>query len=177
MARKKKPIDPATRARFKRERRCFDPEHDETIAALRAEVEKRGTEMAKRHDIIESLKERMRDMIDKSLSEEEVKTAAAKAYHEGLEYKEEELRKSKACFAKMHSHFEGRVPVSLTLSEIMSVFGQLREKSMLTGSEQLFVFLPSGVVPVKGKENPMNHLADEFLAQLMYIVNKRKGGG
>lgn len=149
---KQRPIDPSTRARFKRERRCFEPAHEKEIAFLRNELEKRAKDASDREATISSLQERMRGMIDRSLSDEAAKTSRSEGVLEGQKQKAEEIKRAGTCFDVFHKAMVGKGgPVPLTLLEIFSVVYQLKDTIISNGPDpRLLVILPDGIKPLGG---------------------------
>jgi len=161
---KPRPIDPSTRARFKRERRCFDPAHEKEIAFLRDELEKRAKDASDRETTISSLQDRMRRMIDQGLSDEAVKTSRSEGVLEGQKQKAEEIKRTGTCFDVFHKAMVGKGgAVPLTLLEIFTVFYQLKDVILGNGPDpRLLVILPDGIKPL-GKLPPGPAWIDQMI--------------
>lgn len=137
---KPRPLDRSTVSRIKREKRCFDGEHASKIEAYAVRTAEMASRISFLEDEIRTIKI---NTVDRALLEEHEKTAFHKGLHEGQTGKEEELRKDRRCFDKMHGFVEGKTMMNLSFGEILSLFSKLAMNPMSGGVKaRITVFVP-----------------------------------
>ena len=153
MARKLKPVDPATRARFSREKKCFQPDHDRKIEDLQGGIEDKTKMIAVLEEVISNLKIEKMDMITKGEAEEQVKTARMEGYREGEQEATEALKKEKHCFDALHSFVEDKQIMNLDFNQVMNLFLYI-VRMPIGGAYRVTVLAPKGFSP-KGSRSAL----------------------
>jgi hypothetical protein len=152
MAKKKvTAIHKPTYFRLRKERKCFDPEHPERIEALAKSAETAGKRTSDLETANSDLLVRMSRMVDKELLEEAEKTAYSKGLHDGCEDREAMLKSHKTCFDPIHNSIGSGRMMMLDFSQVISLYEQLRERSMLSNTIRLQVIVPEGFTPEDSK--------------------------
>lgn len=149
--RKKKKIDPATYMRFKRERRCFDPMHPETIDIYAHKVEGYALRVWELEEKNHHLQESLKQMISKEVAEEQAKTSMISGYHQGEKDAEEKLRKEKVCFHSFHKFYEGKRVMNLDFGGVMSLFLYLVDSPFSEGEkDKITALVPKNFIAKGG---------------------------
>jgi hypothetical protein len=138
-------IHKPTYFRLKKERKCFDPEHPKRIEALAKSAEIAGKRTSDLETANSDLLVKMSRMVDKELLEEAEKTAYSKGLHDGCEDREAMLKSHKTCFNGMHKALDNGRLMVLDFSQIISLYEQMRERSMLSNTIKMQVMVPEGI--------------------------------
>jgi hypothetical protein len=148
IVRKLKPIDPATRARFMREKRCFEPDHDRKIEDLTCGIEDKIKLVATLEEALSNLKAEMMGMVKNETADEMVASAKIIAHREGETEAEARLRKEKRCFDGFHKFMEDKTMMNLGLVQILNLFIDLAKRPMSQGiQDKITVMVPAGYEP------------------------------
>ena len=158
---KLKPVDPATYARFRREKRCFEPEHLKRIEEYALQVSQLNERAA---SLEAELKRLAETTVDKAILEEHEKTSFYNGLHEGQKEMEEAFRKEKRCFNKMHGFVDNKTPMNLNFGEVIGLFAKLTRDPMSGGmSARITVMVPYGIDILRMTEGQSLGLGMELL--------------
>ena len=146
-AKKPKPLHPGTMRRMRKEKRCFEPSHPESI-------ERYAKDSVKLHEEIGRLEARVSELlkntIDKDLAEEEKKSEFFKGLHEGKEEVAQALKKDQACFNSFHNFTNDKKPMNLDLTEILALLVHIKKSYMIGNSNiKVTVLCPMDFHPGK----------------------------
>lgn len=144
---KPKKVDPATYARFKREKRCFDMDHDRRIEDLAGGLEDKIKLIATLEEALSNLKVEMAGMIKSETADEMVASARITAHREGENEAETRLRKEKCCFNGFHKFMEDKTMMNLSLVQVMHLFVDLGKRPMADYTDKITVMVPGGYEP------------------------------
>lgn len=182
MVRKLKKIDPATYSRFRREKKCFEPDHVKKLEVYAKEASALNGEIS---SLKEELKLMRESTVDKALSEEQEKTAFHKGLHEGHAEAEERLRKERRCFNKIHMFVENKTPMNLNLGEVLLLFAKMGRSSLLGGmgaiSGRVTVMVPNDMNVMRMTDQQSFELGATFFKDATVKIERKdepekKGG-
>jgi len=163
---RRKPLDPATTARLRREKRCYQPGHVEDILRLTGELEDRARKISDLEATVSHLHGEMAGMIHKSEADEAARTERLLGYRDGEEGKRLALEKDQVCFTKMHRFIEGKRIENLNFGEIITLFSKLAGKDSFGPFSRVTVLVPADISP--------GHMTEDELRTIMrkIIVSK-----
>lgn len=156
---RRKPLDPATTARLRREKRCYQSGHMKDIFKLTGELEDRARKISDLEAMISRLHEEMAGMVHKSEAEEAARTERLLGYRDGEEGKRLVLEKEQACFTKMHRFTDGKRIENLNFGEIITLFSKLANKDSFGPFSRITVLVPSDIAP--------GHMTEDELRTMM----------
>lgn len=163
MKKKLKPLDPSTVARLRREKRCFEPDHDRKIEDLAGGLEDQVKLHATLEEALSSLKAEKLQMITKGEADERVAQARLEGYREGEKEAQERLRKEKVCYDGFHKFYEGKDVHNLSMNQMLKLYIHLVKSGI---EPKITSFVPKGYQPGGSGSSQLesNKLIDDAIA-------------
>lgn len=160
---KPKRLDPSTVARLRREKRCFEPDHDRKIEDLSGGLEDKVKLTATLEEALSNLKAEKLQMITHGEAEEMVSSACLKSFREGEKETTESLKKEKHCFDPFHNFFSDKTIANLSLNQVLRLYVHLAKAGM---EIKITAFVPKGFEPGGPGSSQLetNKLIDDAIA-------------